>query len=177
MKNYTFKLGIFEGDKEVYQGNLSYEEVMSLVSTSFDGEANEKFYEFAALHPSSVVREYVASKDNLSAHTIEILSSDKSINVLRSLVRSASFKKIAGEKLLVDFINLDFEIARNIADCFEQFDMADSSKLIAALLECNDPAVLTSLASNYSTPKKIIKLLVENDDPYVANTAKDRLKN
>ena len=38
MKNYTFKLGIFEGDKELYQGNLSYEEVMSLVSTSFDGE-------------------------------------------------------------------------------------------------------------------------------------------
>jgi hypothetical protein len=54
--------------------------------------------------------------------------------------------------------------------------MADSAKLIAALLESTDPAILTSLLGNYSTPKKVIKELVNNSDPYVANMAKDRLK-
>ncbi len=175
MKSYIYKLGVYEGDKEVYQGALSYEEMMSVISSCPDSPSNQALFEFAAFHPSSTVREYVASKDNLSSKTVEILSADKSINVLRSLVRSSSFKKLASDKLLVELIRLDFEIARNIADYYEQYEMADSSKLIAALLESTDPAVLTSLAGNYSTPKKIIKELANNSDPYVANTAKNRL--
>jgi hypothetical protein len=95
---------------------------------------------------------------------------------LRSLVRSSAFRKNASDKFLIDFIHLDFEIARSIADCYEEFDMADSAKLIAALLESTDPAILTSLLGNYSTPKKVIKELANNSDPYVANMAKDRLK-
>ncbi len=176
MKNYSFKLGIYDGDKEVFQGVLSYEEVTSVISSCEDSQSNQVLFEFAASHPSSTVRESVASKDNLSSKTVEILSADKSINVLRSLVRSSAFRKNASDKLLIDFIHLDFEIARSIADCYEQFDMADSAKLIAALLESTDPAILTSLLGNYSTPKKVIKELVNNSDPYVANMAKDRLK-
>ena len=176
MKNYSFKLGIYDGDKEVFQGELSYEEMMSVISSCTDSQSNQALFEFAASHPSSTVREYVASKDNLSTKAVEILSADKSINVLRSLVRSASFRKNASDKLLIELINLDFEIARSIADCYEQFDIADSEKLIAALLEATDPAILTSLVGNYSTPKRVIKELANNSDPYVANMAKDRLK-
>lgn len=175
MKSYSFKLGIYDGDKEIYQGDLSYEEMMSVISSCPDSLSNQALFELAALHPSSTVREYVASKDNLSPKAVDILSSDKSVNVLRSLVRSSAFKKLASDKLLIELIHLDFEIARNIADYYEQYEMADSSKLIAALLESTDPAVLTSLAGNYSTPKKIIKDLANNSDPYVANTAKNRL--
>lgn len=176
MKSYTFKLGIYDGDNEVYQGVLSYEEMMSVISSCPDSPSNQALFEFAASHPSSTVREYVASKDNLSSKAVEILSTDKSINVLRSLVRSSSFKKFASDKLLIDLIHSDFEIARNIADYYEQFEMADPAKLMAALLESADPAVLTSLAGNYSTPKKLIKELANNPDPYVANIARDRLK-
>jgi hypothetical protein len=175
LKSYSFKLGIYDGDKEVYQGELSYEEMTAVISSCPDSPFNQTLYEFAASHPSSTVREYVASKDNLSNKAVEILSADKSINVLRTLVRSSSFKKFASDKLLIDLINLDFEIARNIADYHEQFEMADSAKLIVALLEATDPAILTSLAGNYSTPKKAIKELANNSDPYVANTAKNRL--
>jgi hypothetical protein len=176
MKSYSFKLGIYDGDIEVHQGALSYEEVTAVISSCPDTPSNQALFEFAASHPSSTVREYVASKDNLSSKAVEILSADKSINVLRSLVRSSSFKKYATDKLLINLIQLDFEIARNIADCHEQFEMADSAKLIAALLEATDPAILNSLAGNYSTPKKSIKELANHSDPYVANTAKDRLK-
>ena len=176
MKNYSFKLGIYDGDKEVSQTELSYEEVMSVISSFPDSQSNEALFEYAASHASSAVREHVASKDNLSRKAVDILSADKSIDVLRSLVRSSSFRKNASDKLLIDLIHLDFEIARSIADCYEQFDMADSAKLMDALLEATDPAILTSLVGNYSTPKRVIKELANNSDPYVAYMAKDRLK-
>lgn len=43
--------------------------------------------------PPVIVREYVAGKDCLSIRAVDVLSTDKSINVLRALVRSSAFKK------------------------------------------------------------------------------------
>jgi hypothetical protein len=177
MKNYTYRLSVFDGDKEVFQESISYEGMMSLISSCPDSDSYQALYDFAAAHPSSVVREYVAGKDNLSKKTVELLSCDKSINVLRALIRSSAFKKYAGDKLLMDFISLDPEIARSIAEYYEQFEMADSSKLTAALLQSSEPSVLAGLVGNYSTSKKIIRELVNHPDSYVASSAKDRLKN
>lgn len=177
MKNYSYKLSVYDGDKEVFQEPLSYEGMISLISSCPDSEPYQALFDFAAAHPSSLVREYVAGKDHLSKKAVELLSGDKSINVLRALVRSSAFKKYAGDKLLIDLISLDSEIARSIADYYEQFEMADSSKITAALLQSTEPAVITNLVGNYSTPKKIIKELVNYPDSFVASAAKDRLKN
>jgi len=175
MKNYTFKLAVLEGDKEVFQESLSYEAMISLISSSPDTEAFQSLYDHAATHQSAIVREYVAGKDNLSKNSVDILSADKSINVLRALVRSAAFKKHACDEILVNLILLDIEIARSIADYYEEFKMTDSDRILNALLQINEPAVMTNLINNYSTPKKVLKELANYPDSFVATAAKERL--
>ena len=172
----VFKLVVTDSNKEVYETILSYEVISSIVSSYPDKEDSNEFFELAAQHSASVVRENVAYKDSLSIDVLNLLSKDKSIAVLRNLVRTNAFRENATQDEILDLINLDVEIAQTIANYVESFEKADINTLALALSKHDDPSVVASLAGNYGTPKKVLKTLVNHPDPYVANEARSRLE-
>jgi hypothetical protein len=175
-KDLVFKLVISEAGKDTYTAKLSYEAVSNIVSNYSDNKESNDFFALAAQHAASTVRENVAYKDNLSADVVNVLSQDSSIAVLRNLARSSAFKENATQDLLDRLIKLDTEIAQTIASNVESFEQADVNKLAALLATHSDPSVVASLAQNYSTPKKVLKTLVNHPDPFVASEAKARLE-
>ena len=175
-KDLVFRLVISEAGKETYSANLSYEAVSNIVSNYSDNIESNNFFVLAAQHAASTVRENVAYKDNLSSDVVKVLSQDSSIAVLRNLARSNAFRENATQDLLERLIKLDTEIAQTVAGSVESFEQADVNKLATLLAAHSDPSVLASLAQNYSTPKKVLKTLVNHPDPYVAREAKARLE-
>lgn len=170
-----FKLVVEDGGKEVFSKGLSYDDVASITSGFADIDENNDFFSLAAQHSASTVREYVAYKDKLSAPTVELLLGDKSIPVLRNLVGTEGFKENASASEIERLMNLDVEIAQNIAGNIDSYQQADASNLYAIILKMSDPSILASLAANDSTPKKVLKELAKHPEPYVAATAKRRL--
>jgi hypothetical protein len=173
---FLYKLIITDGKKEVYTSELSFNEIQDLISSADDNLANEKLFELAAAHPSEVVRENVAYKDNINQSTWEILSEDTSINVLRRLVNSDACKRNASQKQLEAWIKLDAEIARNIAGYLDRYEEADIDQLAKVLSEHQDPSVVAEIASNSDTPKKLLKLLLKHKDQRVVSNAKRSLE-
>jgi hypothetical protein len=174
-KKIIFKIVVLEDGKEKFSENLSYEAASNIVSNFPDRIESNEFFLLAAQHPASTVRENVAYKDKLTSDVVEILANDGSVAVLRNLVRSNAFRETASQDLLEKLISLDVEIAQSIAGSVESFEQADANKLAAAIATHEDPSVVSSLAGNYSTPKKILKTLINHPDPYVASEAKSRL--
>jgi len=172
----VFKLVVEDGGKEVFSKPLSYETVASITSSYEDAEESKDFFALVAKHPASTVRENVAYKDKISEEILSLLMTDKSIPVLRNLVRTEAFKENASAADIERLIHLDVEIAQNIAGDIDSYQQADASKLCAIILSMEDPSILASLAGNYSTPKKVLKELVNHSDPYVASEAKKRLE-
>lgn len=172
-----FKFVVTENGEAVLSKTLSYDAVSSIVSNASDNRENEDLFLVAARHPASSVREYVAYKDHMPDAAMKLLSSDKSISVLRNLVRSQKFKEHATIEELEKLLALDTEIAQSIAGDIESFAEADTSRLAALVATHSDPSVVASLAGSYSTPKKILKTLLTHADPYVVSEAKSRLEN
>lgn len=172
----VFKLVVEDGGKEVFSKPLSYETVANITSSYEDSDESNEFFTLAALHPASTVRENVAYKDKLSGEILNLLINDKSIPVLRNLVRTEAFKENASVDDIERLIKLDVEIAQSIAGDIDSYQQADASKLCNVILGLDDPSILASLAGNYSTPKKVLKELVNHSDPYVASEAKRRLE-
>lgn len=175
-KNLVYKISISDGKKEVYSSELSFSEVQDLISSADDSLQNEKLFELAASHPSEVVRENVAYKDNINQETWEILSEDTSVNVLRRLVNSDACKRNASQKQLEAWIKLDVEIAKNIAGYLDRYEEADIDQLARVLSEHQDTSVIAEIANNSDTPKRILKLLLKHRDPRVASNAKRSLE-
>jgi hypothetical protein len=172
-----FTLHASDDGKEVFTAPLSYEALANIISNYPDHDDSNDFFLLAAKHPACIVRENIAYKDHLSAEVVEILAKDRSVPVLRHLVRSSAFREQATYEQLEKFINLDIEIAQSIANNVELFQEADIVKLANLLAAHEDPSVAASLADNYNAPKKILKKLLTHPDPYVANAAKARLEN
>jgi len=173
----TFRLVITDGENSTYSANLSYEAVSSLVSDYADNSDNNDFFMLAAKHPASTVREQVACKDNINAEVIDTLQNDSSIAVLRNLVNSSAFKSNTTMEYLEKIIPLDAEIAQTVANNIEAFEKVNITKLATLLASNPDPSVLASLAGNYNTPKKILKMLINHEDLYVASEAKSTFEN
>jgi hypothetical protein len=171
-----FKLIVTDSGKEVLNKLLSFEEVQSIVYAAYDSKDNEAFFTVAARHSASSVRESVAEKDSLSDSTVKTLFTDKSINVLRNLIRCRQFKERATLEQLEALITLDKDIAESIASDIESYTKAGPGKLAALLAGHSDPSVARSLAGGYKTPKKILKTLLKHNDSRVASEAKDTLK-
>ena len=177
MNQILFKVIIESDGKEVHAHRLSYEETASLVNNAPDHESSERLYFWAAQHPANAVRESVAYKEKLSSETVDILSQDTSIPVLRYIVRNAQFKYTATLELLQRLIELDIEIATSIASDLETYSEAGSLALAKVLAEHPDPAVPYALAGNYRAPKKVLEHLLEHSDTQVAREARRNLQN
>jgi hypothetical protein len=171
----VFKLVVEDSGKEVFSEALSYEAISNIASSYNDSKDSNNFFTLAARHPASSVRENIAYKDKISKETLSLLMADKSMPVLRNLVRTETFRKNASEEDIERLIHLDVEIAQNIAGDIDSYEQADAAKLCAMFLSMEDPSILASLAGNYNAPKKVLKELASNSDPYVALQAKNQL--
>jgi hypothetical protein len=174
-KNLTYRIQILDGKKEVYSSELSFSEIQEFTSSADDSFENEKLFQLAAHHPSEVVRENIAYKDNINEDTWEILSEDNSINVLRRLVNSESCKRYASNDQLEKWIKMDVELARNIASYIDRYENADIDELAKILCEHSDPSVVAELANNSDTPKKLLKILLKHSDSRVVANARRSL--
>jgi hypothetical protein len=175
-KKLIFKLVIEDDGKEIFSKALSYEAVSNIASNYEDNVDNNDFFEIAAKHPASTVRENIAYKDKISEETLNLLMQDKSLPVLRNLVRTETFKENASADDIERLINLDVELAQNIAGDIDSYQQADAGRICSLILSMEDPSILSSLAGNYSAPKKILKELLNHADPYVAALAKRSLE-
>ncbi len=171
-----FKIVIEENGKSVYSNKLSYENVAIIVSNYEDNAKNNDFFALAAKHPATSVRENVAYKDKISEEIVNHLINDSSISVLRNLIRSEAFKEHASHEVVEKLVNFDIEIAQNVAGDFEAYQQANSTKLCTVLMALSDPSIAYSLAGNYNAPKKLLKELLNHNDPYVASEARRRLE-
>jgi len=174
--NLQFKLIIEEDGKQVYSKPLSYEIVANITSSYDDSSDNSDYFALAAKHHASTVRENVAYKDKISEDTLNQLINDSSVSVLRNLVRTEAFKEHAAEDVIEKLVKFDLEIAQNIAGDFDSYQQANATKLCATLMGLSDPSISYALASNYNTPKKLLKELLGHADPYVSSEAKRRLE-
>ena len=170
-----FKLVIEEDGKQIYSKILSYESVANITSNYDDSSENIYYFSLAAKHPASTVRENVAYKDTISEETVNQLSNDSSVSVLRNLVRTEGFREFATQDVIEKLVKLDFEIAQSVAHNVEQFQQAETTKLHAILMGLSDPSIFYALAGNCNTPKKILKELANHSDSYVSAAAKGSL--
>ena len=175
MKNYQYKLVILDEKKEIYSSNLSFYDLEQLSSNLDDSESSSPLFHILSNHPSENVRENIAYKDNLNEETFEILSNDKSINVLRRLINSDAAKKYASNQKLIEWINLDSELAKSIASYINRYENGEIDELAEILSNHIDPSVASELANNSDTPKKYLKKLLKHQDSKVAKDAKNSL--
>lgn len=172
----TYKVIAVSKDNKIIQEEiLSYDSLATLIGSMPDDHSLEKFYELAATHPASTVRENVSYKDNLSKATVNTLANDSSVNVLRNLTRSQSFRENATEEMLTRMMAIDPEVAQSIAGYIDSYEDCNTSKIVELLLALADPCVAGALANNYNSPKNILKKLSQHPDPYISNQAKKNI--
>ena len=173
----TFELVIRKNGAAVLTQPLSYNAAASIISDARDSLDNAKLFRLAAEHPATDVRENVAYKEKLDEGTVEVLAADPCPSVTRNLVRSFSFKRWVPESRLIDMLKADADTAESVAGSVNEYENADINVLAKLLAGMPDPQVRYALASNYSCPKTITKMLVSDSDPAVRSAAKERLEN
>lgn len=179
-RNLTYKIVVTDdddGNKIIAESSIPFEAMSSFLSNFQDLPEYNELFLAAAMHPAPSVRDVVAWKDKISEEVFRILASDASILVLRALSRSEAFKKYADEMLVRKLIELDSECAQNIASNIESIELVETDEIINLLIKSRDPSVRLSLAGNYSLPKRILKMLVNDKDLSVSQEAKRRLEN
>jgi len=168
-------LTIVDAEGNSTQMPLSFETLASAISASEDTLENSKYYELLAIHPASIVREAIARKSFLNEKTVSILSSDKSVNVLRLLAWSNAYKKYAKEKDIEYAIDCDNEVASTIAIDMGQFKKVNKQTILKKLLSCEDPTIIAAVAGSSDSPKKIFAKLKKNSDGAIRFAASTRL--
>lgn len=173
----TIKVTCTISCKESICFELGYEDVRNIVSEMPDTTENITKFALLAKHPSSHVREAVASKDNLDEATVEALISDNVIEVLQALLGSRLARQYLSTEKLISVISRDATIAEYIAGYIECFDNANTDKLSSDLACHQDPRVRAALARNFGAPKKVVRSLVRDQDPKVQAEAKATVAN
>ncbi len=164
---------VFENDgKVIATQNFNFCQIRDYVNSLDDSQSNNDIFKILAKHPSQEVRQQVASKDSLNMDVAQIFESEKSLNVIRSFVRSDSCKKYSSNELLVKWIALDVEVACSVASRLESYENADIDEILKILIKHSDPSVLNEIAENSSIPKKYLKELSKHKDTKISSAAK-----
>lgn len=164
MNTPKVSLTIVDAEGNSTQMPLSFQTLASAISASEDTLENSKYYELLAIHPASIVREAIARKNFLNEKTVSILSSDKSVHVLRILAWNIAYKKYAKEKDIEYAIDCDNEVASSIASDMGEFKKVNKQTIVKKLLSCEDPAIIEAVAGSYDSPKKIVRQMKRHTD-------------
>ncbi|MBF0547525.1 MAG: hypothetical protein HQM08_24000 [Candidatus Riflebacteria bacterium] len=172
MTNKEVSVELVVGSQTIILGT---EQICDVIRSFPDIDSNSKIFSEFAKSPSYKVRAEVASKDNLDEGTVNCLSNDTEIEVLRELIRSQAARKHLKEEQFIKILEKDGEVASRIASTLELFENVDTQKIAELILNNDDPSIRQQLASNYSAPKKILIKLTKDSDPDVANSAKQTI--
>ena len=144
-----------------------------------EDERFQKLFEEAAKSLSKDVRCKVASKENLNAKTVMQLLQDEDTTVLIGLINAETAQTVIGyddlQRMIEDVGSTDLLIA--IAENITEFTNCDPNWIAEKLILKDDPSVRLALAYNPSTPKHILKRLLNDKDGGVRFEAKDSLEN
>lgn len=174
--NQEYKLVIMQKGKEVVSKVLSHEDVKVLIASFPDDGASDAILECAAKHSSYGVRGEVAKKQMLPEVALKILVADSVVDVLRSLVASASFKKFATTEVLEHLISRDPGVAQYVARSISDYDLIDAHRLAAKLSKHPDLSVVQDLTISNLTARPILKQLTTHKDPLVASRAQHLMR-
>jgi Asp-tRNA(Asn)/Glu-tRNA(Gln) amidotransferase C subunit len=166
---------MIEGKKKL-SIEIGYDDLSSIVSSLPDSSDFEEVFNVLAAHPSATVRESIAGKDKINEETVNILASDSDAVVIRALVRSDAARDTLTTEQLIEMIKRDVDTAENIAGYVESYNNAEADDIAEALAQHSDPRVRNALAGNSSSPKKILKNLLKDEDPRVRASAKQSLE-
>lgn len=152
---------------------IGFAELADLVSYVKDHEDNQSFFAKLSQHPSARVRRSVADKAKIDEATAEILGKDEDLEVLRTIARNDTFKKVAKDADINRLAQLgDAELCSSIASDLENFENCDTSKIVDLLSTSKDPGIRMAIAENWNTPKKVLKKFANDPDLDVRRAAK-----
>lgn len=163
-----------DGAKEL-EMPLSAEWVASLVDSAPDQPGSEQFFELAAEHPSTQVRQNVAYKDNLTDAAMARLADSPEYSVVDRLIRSREFRNTVMPDRLFGLMDRHPELAQAVAADYESFLNCNAGELVRVLGAHRDPAVRKALLENYRTGPAILRRFLQDPDPGVRIAAQRRL--
>lgn len=165
---------IRDGNDMICEAPISHEVLAFAVAATEDVADNFNYFKLMARHPSSLVREEVATKDCLDQHTVSLLVKDKSIDVVRSVVATQGFAQYATTDDLVTAIDRDTALAIAIVDKVNQLENADTTAVwqkladvggVGGTVDVGDTALLIELGNNHDTPSELLEQLASHPDP------------
>ena len=123
------------------------------------------------------VRSDLAYKDNLKEETVALLLEDKDTNVLNRILNNSTAEGIVTTEQLISFVNNgNTDIVKTIIQNLLNYENVDIDKVVDEILDMNNPSLALTLAEGWSVPKRILKRLVESDDPDISYAAKKSLE-
>lgn len=120
-----------------------------------------------ARHASSVVRATAAASEVLDQPALGHLAADDNIDVLLALANSQQGRAWLNADQLLRMVGLDQRLAVEVAQHFDEYEVADMATLCDVLARHHDPLVRSSLAGNESLPRAIRTVLTHDADPEV----------
>lgn len=175
MQKLEFTLVVTREDGTTIEASLGYSVVRSIAQTVDDHPSQMMLIDVLARHPSSSVRQEVASRDCLSEERIAALADDPDIEVRRAVRRSAAFCRWATTERLLEMSAGDVDFALQVACDVQCFDAAEIDRLAEGLAQHSDPQVRAALAEGWRTPKRILKKLLKDQDHEVGIIAQRTL--
>lgn len=171
----TYTIVISDGDSELLREPLSHRLLQAVVAF-YPTTVSDDFLLLASRHPSALVRETIARTDSFPEEVCAILAEDWSASVIRALVNSGTFREWATLDVLERVMQIDAEIAVAVAEYCGNFRQVNVSALATILSQHPDPAVALAIADNSSTPKSVLRTLLDHEDRSVVERAKKALR-
>ena len=178
MSKIVHKLVVEADEQEVHSVVLDSDALAALVGALPYRKCEDEFVSllgYLAQSSSSEVRQAVAENNAFNEDILELLATDKAIDVRRSVSDCDKFKTWASTEIVIDYIQSDIECAKTIARALGEFTEIDVNAIADALRNHSDPGVRTSLAYSYNAPKKILKQLLTDPEHNVRCAAREAL--
>lgn len=137
-------------------------------------DGNHAQLETLASHPARDVRVTLARKENLTPLAFRTLFASRDFAVIEALLSTSANGAYFSRDMLAGLISQS-EFGRIVANGLDDFPNADEG-IQESLAKHPDPYVRNALAGNSSAPKKLFRLLAQDEDACVAQSAKRSLE-
>ena len=159
---------------------LGHKELVDICYSIEDYARNADIFHELAKSNSSEIRSNIAGNEHLKDETFDMLIQNSSLEIMRTIISRDHFKRRMDKEIIERFIETgDTEILTNIAedilDCADLYDVCEMDWLCEKLIIKKDPAVRYELAGNDSTPVFFLNKLAEDSDINVAEKAQETL--
>jgi hypothetical protein len=142
-----------------------------------DKEIFADIFQELAKSNSRTIRAEIARRDKINEDTVLYLIQDKSVDVLRNLVRNEKFQEIATLEHIKTLINSgDTGVLEELVYSADKFEKNICEYISKEAIKSTDTDVRYALADNKNIPMNYLHDLTNDEDWGVANQAKDTIK-